>query len=553
VAADTNEASVAVPGLAEVPCRVVVLAPLGRDAAVVKQALAAGGVDSVVARDMVEVITRLREVMGVVLVTEEALAAEGAGELTEMLQAQPSWSDLPVLLLLASGDCFTGMTTPAVASLRAAGNVTVMERPIAGVTLVTAVHSALRARRRQYELRELLGREQLARREAEEATRVKDEFLATVSHELRTPLSAILLWGNLLGSGRVDTGEALQAIERSARAQSQLIEDLLDISRMRAGKLRVRLRECQLAAVARAALEVVQPMAEVKGVRLDAYIDPDVGVVLADPDRMQQVLWNLLSNAVKFTPAGGRVSLRLWGGEEQVRVRVSDTGIGIRAEFLPHVFERFRQADATTTRQQGGLGLGLAIARQLVELHGGTLAAESAGEGMGATFTVALPLLRADITARAVEADRTDTRPPTQALAAVRVLLVEDEPDTRRALARVLMDAGAEVQAVDSAAAAWAVMGSFVGFSTEGGPQVLVIDIGLPGEDGNSLIRRIRAQEAGHGRIPVIPAVAISAYLQEEGRARALSAGFDDYLVKPIMPDALVAAVQAVVRRQTPL
>ncbi len=533
IALATNDGSAA-------PCRVVVLAPLGRDAAVVQQVLAEGGMVSVVALDMIDVITKLREGMGVALVTEEALAAEGAAELTEVLQGQPSWSDLPVLLLLASGDCFGCVASPEVGLLRAAGNVTVLERPLSRLTLVTAVQAALRARRRQYELRDLLAREHHARMSAEEATRVKDEFLATVSHELRTPLSAILLWGNLLGSGRADVGEALQAIERSARAQSQLIEDLLDVSRMQSGKLCVRLRESLLAPVARAALEVVRPMAAVKSVQLDAHIDADDSMVLADPDRMQQVIWNLLSNAVKFTPAGGRVSLRLWRSDDVIQVRVSDSGIGISAEFLPHVFERFRQADAKTTRQQGGLGLGLAIARQLVELHGGTLRAESSGEGMGAQFTVRLPRVRTE--ARSQEPSPATPRP--RELAAVRVLLVEDEPDTRRALTRVLEDAGAEVTAVDSAAAAWAVLSQN---ASSQGPQVLVSDIGLPGEDGNSLMRAIRAQTARLGQVAAIPAAAISAYGHEEARGAALGAGFDRYLVKPITPDALVAVVRALV------
>jgi len=520
------------------PCRVVVLAPLGRDATVVGQVLAEGGVVSVVAHDVIEVIARLREEIGVALVTEEALVVEGAAELSELLQAQPSWSDLPVLLLLASGDSGSG-ATPQIEALRAAGNVMVLERPVSRVALVTAVQSAIRARCRQYEIRDLLAREQRARAEAERATQIKDEFLTTVSHELRTPISAILLWGNLLGSGRADLGEALQAIDRSARAQSQLIEDLLDISRMRAGKLRVRLREGSLAPVARAAVEVVQPMAAVKGVQLDAFIEPDAGTVFADPDRMQQVLWNLLSNAVKFTPAGGRVTFRLWRSEDHVMVRVADTGLGIRAEFLPHVFERFRQADAKTTRQQGGLGLGLAIARQLVELHGGSLKAESPGEGLGAQFTVTLPRVPTEAARGALAA-----RP--RSLAGLRVLLVDDEADTRRGLVRVLEDAGAAVTAVASAAAARTALASMAGYER---PQVLVSDIGLPGEDGNALLRRIRADAARTGESP-IPAAAISAYSEDEARAKAQAAGFAHYLVKPITPEALVNVVLGLAPRE---
>ncbi|HEY0135921.1 MAG TPA: ATP-binding protein [Nannocystis sp.] len=510
------------------------LAPLGRDAAVVGQLLAGAGIVSTVVRDASALITRLANDVGAVLVTEEALTHDGATGLATALQAQPSWSDVPVLLF-ATGDRQDTAWQSEI--LRAAGNITVLERPIAGLTLVTAVQSALRARRRQYELRDVLASEQRARLAAEAATRIKDEFLANVSHELRTPLSAILLWGNLLGSGRAGQDDALSAIERSAQAQSKLIEDLLDVSRMLAGKLRVRLRQGQLAPVARAAVEVVQPMAEAKGVRLAAHIDPGAGTVLIDPDRMQQVLWNLLSNALKFTPTGGEVMIRLSRLGGQVRVRVSDTGIGIGAEFMPHLFERFGQADTTSTRSKGGLGLGLAIARQLVELHGGTLRADSRGEGQGAHFTVDLPVLRADAEVAGPDA----TSGPLRVLPGLRVLLVEDEPDTRRALALVLESAGAEVTAVDSAAAARAVLASLTAARR---PGVLVSDIGLPGEDGIMLIRAIRAEEARLGETP-FPALAVSAYSSEAAREQALAAGFDRYLVKPILPDALVVAILA--------
>ena len=378
--------------------RVLLLAPVGRDASLLCELLDRAGLACVACGDMDELARHLVDGAGAAVLSEEALAPAAVSALVAALSSQPAWSDLPVVLL-AGEEPHPPRSAQAIAALRSAGTLTVLERPVRGLTLVTAVQAALRARRRQYEIRDLVERERAARQaadaalqEAEAASQVKDEFLATMSHELRTPLSAILLSTHLLNRGRMDeqrTKRALRAIERSAEAQSRLIEDLLDVSRMTLGKLHLDLRETDLGPVVHAAIDVVRPAAEARRIGLEAVVDPHAGLVQADPVRIQQVVWNLLSNAVKFTPMGGRASIRLERGEDHVRIQVADTGNGISPRFLPYVFERFRQADATA---QGGLGLGLAISRQLVELHGGTIRAESPGEGLGAAFTVELPL-----------------------------------------------------------------------------------------------------------------------------------------------------------------
>jgi len=526
----------------------VVLAPFGGDAAVVGQALATGGILCVPVGDVASLAVALQDEVGAVLLTEEALTPQGAATLAAALARQPAWSDLPVVLLLASSDRLLPEAARQVAALRLAGNITVLVRPVPVLTLMTAVEAALRARRRQYEVRDLIGQERGARERAEAATRLKDEFLATVSHELRTPLAAILIWGNLIGSGRVqakDMAMALQAIESSAEAQSRMIEDLLDVSRMLSGKLHVQLHAGQLAPIAEAALTVVRPSAQARRIALEVQIDPAAGIVLADPGRMQQVLWNLLANAVKFTPTGGRVALRLVRREGHVEVQVSDTGIGIGRAFLPHVFERFRQADAGTTRQQGGLGLGLAIARQLVELHGGSVAVDSPGEDQGSTFTVRLPVVVGD--GDAATADPAVAPPVTPdaksvpSLRGLRVMLVENEQHTREAMTYVLEHAGAEVTATSSARAALTALAATTAGTR---PHVLISDIGMPGEDGHALIRAVRAAETRTGDRP-IPAVALTAYARPEDRSASLAAGFDLHISKPVEPDALVAAVLA--------
>jgi PAS domain S-box-containing protein len=387
-------------------------------------------------------------------------------------------------------------------------------------------------------------------REAQEANRLKDEFLATVSHELRTPLTAILGWAHLLRAGRLDeegAGKALETIERNARAQSQLIDDLLDVSRIVTGKLRLDVVPVDPHSFIDPAFEAVRPAADAKGVRLQKVIDTGVGVVMGDPARLQQVVWNLLSNAVKFTPRGGRVQVRLERVNSSVEIAVSDTGAGIAAEFLPHVFERFRQADMGTTRHHGGLGLGLSIVRHLVELHGGAARADSGGEGTGSTFTVSLPVApvqqKEAAGGRAHHEAARDTLPAHECperLDGVKVLVVDDEPDARELLAAGLGQCGAEVVTASSAREALeAVAGATF--------DVLVSDIGMPGEDGYELIQRVRALPPAAGG--TTPAVALTAYARTEDRLRAMRAGFEMHVSKPVELTELVVVIAKLARR----
>jgi PAS domain S-box-containing protein len=403
----------------------------------------------------------------------------------------------------------------------------------------------------------LLDQEKLARWEAEKAMAVRDEFLAVVSHELRTPLTAILLWGRLLRAGAVserDREAALDAIEQSAAAQRQLIEDLLDISRITSGKMRLNVHAVDLVPVLQAAVDAVRPMAEARGVRIETDLPPGAGDARADPDRVQQIVWNLVNNAVKFTAQGGTVSVRLERQADRVRVVVSDTGRGISAEFLPQVFEVFRQADASLTREQGGLGLGLSISKRLAELHGGTLHAESAGEGRGATFTLELPLAAVLLDTNpasfaAMTAERAMPFSPAPVLAGRRVLLVEDEAHTRAVVQWLLEQCAAEVTAVGSAAQA---LDALRNPPHAGAFHALVSDIAMPGEDGYVLIRQVRSLPPEYGTASSIPAVALTAYARQEDRARALAAGFQAHVPKPVEPDVLIAAVGALVTRQPP-
>jgi signal transduction histidine kinase len=392
----------------------------------------------------------------------------------------------------------------------------------------------------------LLVREQAARAEAEAANRAKDEFLATLSHELRTPLTAILGWARLLRAGNLPAGTvggALETIERNAKSQSQLIDDLLDVSRIVTGKLRLDTRPVEIGRVIEAAVESVRPAARAKNIRLEVELGPLGGPLLGDAGRLQQVAWNLLSNAVKFTPEGGRVGVLLRRAGSHAEVKVEDTGQGIGADFLPHVFDRFRQADGSTTRTHGGLGLGLAIARHLVELHGGAISADSEGEGRGASFTVRLPLAPPPSASAGPERAAGGATSPLErpaGLKGLRVLVVEDETDTRELVAFALTAAGAEVKA---AARAREALDTLEGWT----PDVLVSDIGMPGVDGYAFIVEVRRREAGSGGR--VPAVALTAYAGVEDRRRAISAGFQTHLAKPLDPAEIVAAVAGLAGR----
>lgn len=399
---------------------------------------------------------------------------------------------------------------------------------------------------REQERNDNLARAELARQEAEAANHIKDEFLAVLSHELRSPLNPILGWAKLLRTGKLDaakTAHALETIERNAKLQTQLIEDLLDIARILRGKLNLTITPVNLALTIEAALETVRLSAEAKSIQIQMQLDPTVEFIAGDAARLQQVIWNLLSNAVKFTPNGGQIIIRLEEVGEQAQIQVSDTGQGISLEFLPHVFDHFRQADSTTTRKFGGLGLGLAIVRQLVEMHGGTVQAASPGEGQGATFTVRLPLpqeanpkIGVD---RNVFPEASVTAHPLQG---VRVLLVDDEADTRELMAFVLETAGATVMAVPSAIAA-------LNKVSQTDLDILVSDIGMPEMNGYTLIQQIRKLLPEQGG--QVPAIALTAYVGEIDQQQAIAAGFQRHIAKPVEPNTLVEAIIALLKQST--
>jgi signal transduction histidine kinase/ActR/RegA family two-component response regulator len=381
---------------------------------------------------------------------------------------------------------------------------------------------------------------------AEEANRAKDEFLATVSHELRTPLAAILGWTRLLRGGGLSLEKqtrALETLDRNARVQARLVEDLLDVSRIVAGETRLETSAVEMARVVDSALEAFRPAAEAKQIALAIHLDREL-LVAGDADRLQQVTWNLLSNAIKFTEPKGSVSVTLKTAGSQVELSVADTGRGMSADFLPHVFERFRQADSTPTRSTGGLGLGLSIVRHLVELHGGTVSAASAGTGQGATFTVRLPLKKG------LEAVRLPTRPTPgfgvhaalPSLAGVRVLVVDDEAEMRELVATVLSQQRAEVTTASNAAEALDAL-------RLGRPHVIVADVSMPGENGHQLLEHIRSLGPQHGG--ATPAVALSALSAPSEQARALRAGFQVYVAKPVEPAELVSVVAELVASKT--
>jgi NO-binding membrane sensor protein with MHYT domain/CheY-like chemotaxis protein/nitrogen-specific signal transduction histidine kinase len=396
------------------------------------------------------------------------------------------------------------------------------------------------------ERQNLLTRERAARDEAERLSALKDEFLATLSHELRTPLNAVLGWASMLQRGVRDEAtlkRGLETIERNARAQGQLIDDLLDMSRIISGTLRLDVQQIEPEKIVEAALGTVHPAAVAKRLDLRVDVARGLGTVLADPGRLQQVMWNLLSNAVKFTPNGGMVQVLLGRDGHDVVIRVADSGIGIEPEFLPHVFDRFRQQDASITRRHGGLGLGLSIARQLVELHGGTIGVASAGPHAGTTFTVRLPLAQPEAAAAAPEPVRAPEARAGGVLAGVKVLLVDDADDTLEVLQQILQHSGARIMAASSAGTALALL-------EREQPDVIVSDIGMPDVDGFELMRRIRRRSAGAGG--AIPAIALTAFTRQDDRAKALQAGFNDYLAKPVEPSLLVTHIAQAVGQRGP-
>jgi PAS domain S-box-containing protein len=422
---------------------------------------------------------------------------------------------------------------------------------VGGRKLYTVIHRDITERKRAEVEREQLAREQVARATAEAANRSKDEFLALVSHELRSPLNAILGYARMLRAyslGKAAADNAAAAVERSAKAQLQIIEDLLDSARIVTGKLRIEPGLVDLASALEAALDTVRPAAEAKGVTLAADFGPAPVEVLGDSMRLQQVVWNLLANAVKFTPEGGRVELRMEGGDDDVRIIVSDTGKGIEPEFLPFVFDRFRQADTSGSRRHGGLGLGLSLAKHLVELHGGAITAASDGAGRGATFTVTLPRRHPAFVAPPAVAPSAGAVAPRAdlSLEGVNVLAVDDQEEARVILSQTLIEYGARVTAVSSGAEALALLSDPPGGKR---PDVLILDIAMPEEDGFTVLKKARELEAAQGAGTRIPAVALTAFGRSEDRLRALQAGFQTHIVKPVEPAELALVIASLTGR----
>jgi signal transduction histidine kinase/CheY-like chemotaxis protein len=535
--------------------RILILAPTGRDAEITARILSEAGLTAEICQNALEINSETLKNAGLFFVTGEALTPEATPNLIAALAEQPQWSDIP-LVVLTSGGGDVPANAEILEMLSKTGNVTLIERPVRLMTLMSAIKSALRARRRQYDIRDyiegekraavelekLFTSERHARSEAETANRLKDEFLATVSHELRTPLNAILGWANLLRTGKLDGGkiqEALETVERNARSQAQIIEDLLDVSRIITGKLKLDIRPLAAAALVKSAVDSISPAAEAKEIVIKTNIADETTEIAGDSARLQQVLWNLLSNAVKFTPRGGTIEIGIKRENTNLVVSVGDTGSGIAPEFLPYVFDRFRQADGTTTRHFGGLGLGLAIVKHLVEQHGGSVRAESEGKGKGAAFILNLPLL---------SRFQTSGKPPNgeiygennsdgaieKSLVGLNVLVVDDEIDALELIKIFLETSGAQVSTAQSVAEALENI-------KQSAPDVIVSDIGMPGVNGYEFIENVRrlAPEKG-GKIP---AIALTAYARNEDRLEALRYGFQTHIAKPVEMNELIETV----------
>lgn len=541
--------------------RILLLAPTRRDGEVTSALLSSAGLSCVVCRNLNDLSEEIVAGAGVVLLTEEALAATGIAQLVAAIQAQPAWSQLPIVLLMRGGT----QSTVAASVLQSLGNVVLLERPAPTRTVVSALQAALRARHRQYQNRDqleeihraeirarelqeqlahLLASERAARAEAERVSQLKDEFLATVSHELRTPLNAIYGWTQILRMNVVDqetVQEGIAIIDRNVRAQTQLIEDLLDVSRIVSGKVRLDVQPVDLADVLQATLETVRPAIEAKQIRLDTTIAPPVGPVSGDTGRLQQVFWNLLTNAIKFTPMEGSIEVSTQRAGSQIEISVRDSGEGISPEFLPRLFDRFSQADGSSKRKHGGLGLGLSIVKNLVELHGGSVHAESAGEGLGAMFVVRLPLRVAS--ARSQESPHVRGLAPAIAfecndirLDGLKILVVDDEPDARDLVRRFLDACGATAALAASVVEAHELVERFA-------PDVIISDIGMPERDGYDFIRELRSKGC------TTPAIALTAFARAEDRIRSIQLGYQTHLPKPIEPAELVAVVASLAGR----
>ena len=519
--------------------RILVVPPTVRDAKATDEILRLAGLSPCICASIPTLIREMRLGAGALLLTDDTLAMPGMEELLRAIECQPAWSDIPVIVLMRSG-ADTDTVTKILKLLR---NVTLLDRPVAGRVLTSAAEVAVRSRLRQYEIRDLIESEQAARREAENAARAKDEFLAVVSHELRTPLNGIFGWAQILKRKQPTPEtlrEGLNAIERGARSQTRLIEDILDMSRITSGKVHLDLQDIECCPFIEAAIETIKPDADAKNIQIEHSLVSTDDRIKGDPARLQQVVLNLLSNAVKFTPPGGKIEVSCRRVRDQLEITVADTGMGIEPSFLPHVFDQFRQADSSSTRSYGGLGLGLAIVKQLVELHGGSVSATSLGRDRGATFKVILPIAVED----AVKPHSSghfnglaDTCSHPD-LAGLRVLVVDDDDDAVEVVRIMLEECKAHVTAARSSAEALRSV-------NEQDPDILVSDIGMPEMDGFELIREIRRRGKS------IPAIAVTAFARSEDRARALEAGFNTHVSKPVEPNHLLSIIQTLT--QAPL
>ena len=486
------------------------------------------GYEVVEASTGAEALQLVRERMPHLVLCDVALPDMNGVDVCRRIKNDPVTGGIPVIQISAT---FVSESDEKE-GLKGGADIYLTE-PLEPKELETVVSVLLRLRRSEADA---LEKERAARAQAEEATRLKDEFLANLSHELRTPMNIIIGWAHLLRQGPLSEQQKLRAaesIERAARSQAQLIEDLLDVSRIVTGKFRLKLQDVDVGAVLRMAVESLRLVSHAKQVVLNIALPPSPSIVRADADRLQQVFWNLLSNAVKFTSAGGAVDAKLEPIGESVRIKIADTGIGIAREFLPYVFDRFRQADSTSTRQHTGMGLGLAIVRHVVELHGGKVQADSAGENTGATFTVTLPIRPPLFAANSDNVDA--TREANGATGSgMRVLLIEDDPDAREVAVAGLEKMGFELRSAGSAREALTILDTWH-------PDVVVSDIGMPGMDGYEFIRELRSrapERGGH-----VAALALTAFARLEDVARARANGYDGHVSKPVNPQVLAATI----------
>jgi signal transduction histidine kinase len=535
---------------------VAMLASTEADAEIARRVLQDAQIGFVPCAGVEQLCAAIDAGVAAVLIPEEVLTSANAERIAKALERQPPWSNLPFIVLRRPpGSGHESAATHA----RIAGAL-LIERPVRIENLLSAIRSSLDARRRQYGMRDLLAEVQHAAEEravlqeaaeksraaAEAANRMKDEFLAVLSHELRTPLNAILGWAALLRRNSLSQEQvqrAVSSIERNSRLQAQLIDDLLDVSRVISGSLRLDMRSLDLSDVVEEAMATVTPASASKGVVLERGAWEAAGV-RGDSARLQQIVWNLLSNAIKFTPPNGRVRVELHRHDDAAELRVVDSGEGIDPELLPRVFERFWQADSTSTRTRGGLGLGLAIVKHLVQLHGGTVDAASAGPGRGATFTVRLPLATAEPAEVARDgvcsSGKSASDHSADRLTGTKILLVDDDVESLQVLSAALISSGATVVTAHSAERGWEM-------ACRAAPDVIVSDISMPREDGYSFIRKLRTHPAASGRN--YPVIALTAHARPEDREATLAAGFNAHVAKPVDPLALIQCVLECRRR----